>query len=190
MKTLKLIVFGIALLLAGTMQGQISVNLHFGTPPEWGPVGYTDDGYSSVRYYYLPDVEAYYDIQASRFIYYDGRNWVRRAYLPGRYRNYDLYSGYKVVMTDYRGNAPYNHFRDHKSRYQKGYRGSEQRNIGSRQIHRDIQTVNRQSNQPNKNFGRSNQGQGNNKVNKVNNVNRDNKNKNDKNDGHGNGNRK
>jgi len=163
MRTLKLIVFGITLLLVGTMHGQISVSLHFGTPPQWGPVGYSDDGNSSVRYYYLPDVEAYYDIQASRFIYYDGRSWVRRAYLPGRYRNYDLYGGYKVVMTDYHGNTPYTHFRDHKSRYQKGYRGNEQRNIGSGNRSENSHAVNRLTNQPNDNSGRSNQAQSNNK---------------------------
>lgn len=127
MKTFKLLAFGLFLLLAGSVQGQVSINVHLGTPPQWGPAGH-----SEVRYYYLPDVESYYDVQASRFIYFNGRTWVHRTSLPARYRNYDLYNGYKVVMTDYRGNRPYSYFRSHKMKYARGYRGQEQHNIGVR----------------------------------------------------------
>ena len=127
MKALKLIVFGIVLFCASPVLAQISINLNIGSPPKWGPVGYTD-----VQYYYLPDVEAYYDVPSSMFIYYERGAWVHRAYLPGRYRNYDLYSGYKVVMNDYRGNAPYTHFKEYKMKYAKGYRGKEQKNIGEK----------------------------------------------------------
>ncbi|PKP10343.1 MAG: hypothetical protein CVU08_13735 [Bacteroidetes bacterium HGW-Bacteroidetes-3] len=127
MKATKLIIIGISLLFAGQIQAQISVNLNIGTPPLWGPAEYTN-----VRYYYLPDVEAYYDVQSARFIYISGNTWVRRAYLPRQYRNYDLYNGYKVVMTDYRGNAPYTYYKEHKRKYAKGYHGEHQRTYGNR----------------------------------------------------------
>jgi len=129
MKSLKLIGFGIVLFLACTLQTQAQVSLHIniGSPPQWGP-----EGYSEARYYYLPDVEAYYDIHTSMFIYFGNGVWIHRSYLPERYRNYDLYDGYKVVMTDYHGNYPYVHFRDHKMKYARGYRGHKQRNIGHR----------------------------------------------------------
>lgn len=127
MKTIRLLSIGIMLILVSTAQSQLSVNVHIGTPPAWGPSGHSD-----VRYYYLPDVEAYYDVQTSMFIYISGNQWIRRSYLPARYRNYDLYHGHKVVMNDYRGNSPYTHFKEHKMKYAKGYRDSEQRNIGER----------------------------------------------------------
>ena len=126
MKALKLIIIAV-FLFSGASQAQLSINVHIGSPPQWGPAGYSD-----VRYYYLPDVEAYYDIQNSTFIYIEGRNWVHRKYLPSRYRNYDLYNGYKVVMSDYRGNTPYIHYKDYKTKYAKGYRGHFQENIGRR----------------------------------------------------------
>jgi len=132
MKTIKLIVLGFMMMLAGSSQGQVSVRLHIGTPPQWGP-----SGYDHARYYYLPDIESYYDVPNSMFIYSDGNRWVHSRYLPGRYRNYDLYHGYKVVMNDYRGNAPYSQFREHRMRYARGYRGHEQRNIGERHDNRD-----------------------------------------------------
>jgi hypothetical protein len=125
MKLIKLTVIGILFLLAGVAQAQLSVQLNVGTPPQWGPAGYSD-----ARYYYLPDVEAYYDVPSSQFIYHNGASWVRRPALPSRYRNYNLYSGYKVVMADYNGNAPYAHFKNHKKKYAKGYQGQPQKNYG------------------------------------------------------------
>jgi len=127
MKALKYIVTGMVLFLAGTLQAQVSVNVTFGTPPLWGPVGYTE-----VRYYYLPDVEAYYDIQAAMFICQIEGEWAHRTNLPSRYKSYDLYSGYKVVLTDYQGNTPYSQFNDHKTKYAKGYRGPEQKTYGEK----------------------------------------------------------
>ena len=116
MKTIKLIIAGIALVFAGIVHAQVSVNLNFGVPPVWGP-----DGYIGVRYYYLPDVEAYYDIPSAMFIYQSGGVWVHRAYLPPRYRHYDLYHGHKVVITDYHGNAPYAHYYNSHREYVRGY---------------------------------------------------------------------
>jgi hypothetical protein len=127
MKALKLIIIGIVLLFAGTAQAQVSVRLNLGLAPAWGPVGYDD-----ARYYYLPDVESYYDVQTSMFIYNLGGVWVHRRYLPSRYRDYDLYGGYKVVMRGYRGNTPYYHFNDYRTRYARGYHGASQRTIGER----------------------------------------------------------
>lgn len=127
MKTLKLIAVGIILLVSSSIHAQVSVNVNIGTPPAWGPVGY-----SNVDYYYLPDIEAYYDIRASRFIYFSGGRWIRARYLPGPYRNYDLYGGYKVVLNDYHGRTPYIYFKDHKVKYHKGYHGAPQRTIGNR----------------------------------------------------------
>ena len=115
------------LFFAGAAQAQVSVHINIGTPPLWGPVGYSD-----VRYYYLPDVEAYYDVQTSMFVYFEGRSWVRRSYLPSRYNNYDLYDGYKVVMKDYHGDAPYYNHREYRTKYIKGYRGPSQHTIGER----------------------------------------------------------
>src|ERR1035437_7862584 len=127
MKTLRLVIVGMVLLLASAAQAQVSVNVNIGSPPPWGPAGYTE-----VRYYYLPDVEAYYDIQTSMFIYLGGGVWVHNASLPAQYRNYDLYNGYKVVMTDYRGDAPYTYYKEHKTKYAKGYHGQPQKTIGER----------------------------------------------------------
>lgn len=125
MKTLKLIAAGIILLLSSNIQAQVSVNVNIGTPPAWGPVGYTD-----VDFYYIPDIESYYDIRLAQFIYFDNGRWIHAQYLPKHYRNYDLYNGYKVVLKDYHGKKPYAYFKNHKAKYYKGYKGKPQKPIG------------------------------------------------------------
>jgi hypothetical protein len=149
MKTLKLVAFAIIFFLAGSAQGQVSLRVNIGVAPQWGPAGYSD-----AQYYYLPDVEAYYDINTSEFIYNEGRSWVRRSYLPNRYRNYDLYNGYKVVMNDYHGRTPYYIHHDYRTRYARGYRGDYQRNIGERSGRGNYdQWYSRENNQANRGRG-------------------------------------
>ena len=135
MKFLKLIIIGIVISLSITAKAQISFQVNVGSPPMWGPAGYSDE-----RYYYLPDVEAYYDVNTSMFIYIRNGVWIRRAYLPSRYRNYDLYGGYKVVMRGYRGESPYDNFNEHRMKYGRGYHGEHQKNIGERRANprRDV----------------------------------------------------
>lgn len=127
MKTLKLLIVGFGLFVVSSLQAQVSVNVSIGSRPDWGPVGYTE-----ANYYYLPDIEAYYDIRASNFIYVSNGNWIRARYLPARYRNYDLYNGYKVVLTDYHGARPYAHFNTHRVKY---YRGNRPHTVVVRDVH-------------------------------------------------------
>lgn len=128
MKTLKLIAAGIILIAtSATTQAQVSVNVNIGSPPSWGPVGY-----SNIDYYYLPDIQSYYDIRLSQFIYFGNGKWIRSKNLPRQYRNYDLYNGYKVVLNDYHGRSPYVYYKDHKAKYYKGYKGKPQKTIGYR----------------------------------------------------------
>ena len=152
MKTFKLVVLVMVLFFAGAVQAQISLRFNVGSLPEWAP-----SGYSGVRYYYLPDVEAYYDVQSSNFIYYEGRSWVRRSYLPYRYRNYDLYNGYKVVMNNYHGNTPYYNHREYRTKYARGqYNREPQRTIGERPGYGNSRDRNyRESNQVNRGRGQT-----------------------------------
>lgn len=111
MKSLKLLLIVGTFFIIGIAQAQIGVSINVGTAPAWGIRGNVS------RYYYLPDVESYYDVESSMFIYNDGGVWVHRAYLPERYRGYDLYHGNRIMMTDYHGNSPYSHYEEHRMRY-------------------------------------------------------------------------
>ncbi|TWI98163.1 hypothetical protein JN11_03242 [Mucilaginibacter frigoritolerans] len=65
-------------------------------------------------YYYLPDVDAYYDVNAQCYYYNDGADWVSAAYLPGEYRNYDWRSARRFEV---RAPRPYLHDNIYRSRF-------------------------------------------------------------------------
>lgn len=112
MKKLKLILFGLLVLSATQFQAQVSINVQFGTPPVWAPANRVE-----TQYYYLPDIDAYYDVPTANFIYVKNGRWFRSTALPYRYRNYNLRGGNVVYLTDYRGNSPYMYHKNHREKY-------------------------------------------------------------------------
>jgi hypothetical protein len=90
-------------------QLKVNVNLNLGKQPVWGPTGY-----DQANYYYLPDIDCYYDINKSQFIYNSGNRWVFANQLPPQYRKFDLYNGYKVVVNEPR---PYLHADVYRNKY-------------------------------------------------------------------------
>ena len=84
-----------ALFLVSILNAQVSVNLNYNLDkqPAWGPTGY-----DYVEYYYLPDIEAYYYVPQQRYYYYNSGRWIYSSNLPSRFKNYDIYNSYKVVV--------------------------------------------------------------------------------------------
>lgn len=108
---------GLLLLVFNLSNAQRSITV-YGKAPDWGPSVTTE------RYYYIPDLETYYDVRSREYIYLNDGIWVRRTSLPTAYRNYDLYAGRKVIINDYSGNAPYVYYSTHKVKYVKSYKNS------------------------------------------------------------------
>lgn len=92
----------------------VNVNINIGSQPAWGPTGYDYAGY-----YYFPDLNIYFDVNSALFYYLSGSNWISNQYLPDKYRKYDLYSLYKVVVND---SQPWKKNKNHKKEYSK-YKG-------------------------------------------------------------------
>ncbi|TDD99737.1 hypothetical protein [Flavobacterium cellulosilyticum] len=131
MKTLKLIAVGIILFVSSTSNAQISINLNIGTPPVYH---HTEN--VVVEYYYLPDIETYYDVRACQYVYLDGGSWIRTRNLPYQYRNYDARNGYRVSLNDYHGHHPYQNFNNDRRRYYEGYRGENHSHVMNRNYDR------------------------------------------------------
>jgi hypothetical protein len=104
----------VSILTVKQANAQVSISLNIGSQPEWGPTGY-----DHADYYYMPDIDAYYDVPAHQYVYLENNGWVRRASLPPRYRSYNLYSGYKVVVNE---RNPWLRHDLYRSRY-ANYRG-------------------------------------------------------------------
>src|SRR5579862_420241 len=103
-----------ALFVSGLAIAQVSVGLDLNvqSQPIWGPTGY-----DHVDYYYLPDIEAYYNVPEHKFYYYEGGRWIGMRRLPERFRNYDLYHSYKVVVNEREPYLNHKMYRDQYSTY-------------------------------------------------------------------------
>jgi hypothetical protein len=108
MRYILVLIAAVLLISAVTVNAQVSFNVSFNVDrqPVWGPTGY-----DHVDYYYLPDIGVYYNVPQKVYYYSDDRgNWKHGSNLPSRYRNFDLYSSYKVVVNEpepYRNDAKY-----------------------------------------------------------------------------------
>lgn len=87
----------------------ISINID--KQPAWGPYGY-----DCAAFYYMPEINIYYDVNLSLFYYPSGSNWIAAQYLPPSYRIYDLFRTYKVVL-NYA--SPWQHNDSHRSQYRR-----------------------------------------------------------------------
>jgi hypothetical protein len=104
-----------ASILMFTLQAsaQFSVSVNLGSRPQ-----YHNRYENQVSYYYLPEIEAYYDVNSEVYIYNGPRGWVRTSYLPDYCRNYDVNNGYKVAV-NYNGRSPYVNFNYDRQRYSR-----------------------------------------------------------------------
>ncbi len=98
-------------------EAQIHVNVNIGNQPVWGPVGY-----DYVDYYYLPDLDVYYNVPRQQFVYFDFGRWIFAASLPSRFGQYDLFTTYKVVINE---RNPWLRNTYYRNQY-RGYRGRQQ----------------------------------------------------------------
>ena len=91
-----------------------------GGPPPWAPA---HGKRAKVRYYYIPEIEVYYDLVLGEFVWWNGFTWSFSMTLPAPYATFNLYTSHRVVL-DYYGNYPwYNHtfyrvkYPSHKVKY-------------------------------------------------------------------------
>jgi len=118
----KLILAGLLIVSAFGYESkaQISVNINIGSQPAWGPTGY-----NHVDFYYLPDINVYYDVTRAQYIYQNGAQWTYVNTLPSAYRNFDIYNSYKVVVNEPK---PYLNNKSQKLQYAK-YKGKKNQAI-------------------------------------------------------------
>lgn len=104
----------IALLLGGftlPSHAQIGIGVNINLQPVWGPTGY-----DHAEYYYIPDIDAYYNVARREYTWNEGGRWITDISLPPRYASFDLYHAYKAVINE---PNPWMHH----DRYRKQYMG-------------------------------------------------------------------
>lgn len=97
-------------------QLRITLRANIGSQPVWGPTGY-----DRADYYYMPDIDVFYNVSRRQYVYQQRGRWIFSASLPIQYRNYNLYTGYKVVVNEdrpYRNADMYrNQYSSYKNRH-------------------------------------------------------------------------
>src|SRR5882724_8014170 len=106
---LGILVIGSVMINKASAQVEFNANIGIEAQPDWGP-----SGYDNAQYYYLPDIEAYYCVPTREFTWFENGQWVTSPYLPQCYANYDLYSGYKIVLNE---RNPWFRFNEHRRIY-------------------------------------------------------------------------
>ena len=95
-----------ALAVAPAAHAQPQVNINVGTPA-WGPP--VPQG---TQFYYIPEIDGYYDLYAQQYIVYRNGQWIPVGVIDG----YDPRAFHPVVL-DYRGREPWVYVGAHRDRY-------------------------------------------------------------------------
>lgn len=95
-----------ALAVAPAAHAQPQVNINVGTPA-WGPP--VPQG---TQFYYIPEIDGYYDLYAQQYIVYRNGQWIPVGVIDG----YDP-RGFHPVVLDYRGREPWVYVGAHRDRY-------------------------------------------------------------------------
>jgi|GEM_PF-740399 len=80
------------------------------------------NNYSTDDYYYLPDIDAYYNIPLQQYVYFDGGRWITNPYLPAMYRGFDLYAANKYRIHEARPYLRADFYRNRYAPYRREFR--------------------------------------------------------------------
>jgi hypothetical protein len=108
------LIIGASSFHAAAQKVQVNVNIEL---PGWAP--YYENA-SQVRYYYLPDIECYYDVRNREFIYLEDGRWIFSRGLPPVYHWFNLNNCF-VVALDARVVMPWRHFHYYVAHYPRYY---------------------------------------------------------------------
>jgi hypothetical protein len=80
-----------------------------------------------VRYYYYPNLDAYFDLQNSVYIYQSKEGeWVKSAQMSSGYRGYSIYNNTRYEVTDYNGDKPFTKLEQHQKLFPKKFSSKRQ----------------------------------------------------------------
>ena len=77
--------------------------------------------FTVVRYYYYPNLDAYFDNQENVYIYEQKGQWVKAPEIASGYRCYSLYNNMRYEINDYAGDKPYENLSEHRKQFPKKF---------------------------------------------------------------------
>ena len=101
---------------------------HEVAPPQWAPVY---DNVQDVHYYYLPDIEVYYDVWRNEYVYMNQGTWIYSSYMPSYYSSYNINDAFVVVL-DRGAYEPWRRHQNYVTQYPRNYYQSRYTNSNDR----------------------------------------------------------
>lgn len=87
--------------------------------------------YEEVRYYYYPNLQAYFDTKVGLYLYQENGQWVESERLSPTFRGYSIKNGLYVMIKDYLGEEPYTLLDQHKAQFPADYGSRPKREVAS-----------------------------------------------------------
>ena len=92
--------------------------------PDAGVPLFNKETNCQLRYYYFPNLEAYFDTQKRIYYYKENGEWISADEIPNGYRGYSLFNKIYVYITDYDDDIICQFIDQHKKKYPYTKRGN------------------------------------------------------------------
>jgi hypothetical protein len=116
MKTTTLIVLGMMLFSTQFSTAQAKIDTLYIRNANVDPSAFVE-----IRYYYFPNLQAYFDTKRALYIYKQNGSWVTSETIDFNARGYCLKNGMHVMIKGYLGDKPYILLEQHKIMYPANY---------------------------------------------------------------------
>jgi hypothetical protein len=88
----------------------------------------------AVRYYYYPNLRAYFDTRNGLFIYKKGNSWITAESMPANLMGYGLYNNTFVILNGYVGDEPYAFIEEHRKQFPPNYSNKRRKKEDTNQL--------------------------------------------------------
>lgn len=107
-----ILIFG--LIAGGAAVNHVSAQIRFSVNARIGLPAWIAGGNAAADYYYIPEIDAYYNVPMQQFVYLNNGAWVFSASLPGIYAGFDLFHSHHIPVY---GDRPYLHADFYRQQY-------------------------------------------------------------------------
>jgi len=70
-----------------------------------------------VRYYYYPNLEAYFDTKVAMYLFKQDGKWIKSETINSSYRGYSVKNGAYVMLKNFSEDEPFNYIDEHRRTY-------------------------------------------------------------------------
>lgn len=61
----------------------------------------------TVKFFFYPNLDAYFNVETKLYLFKLNGAWILNSVMPTAFRGYSIYNNYKVEITDYHNDKPY-----------------------------------------------------------------------------------